>query len=48
MVVVAVAGGTGAVGRTIVHALLASGQHKVFVLSRDVSRHGYQSIGAPD
>jgi len=34
MVVVAVAGGTGAVGRTIVKALVDSDNHKVFVLSR--------------
>lgn len=36
MVIVAVAGGTGAVGRTIVDAMVGSGNHKVFVLSRRV------------
>jgi nucleoside-diphosphate-sugar epimerase len=36
MVVVAVAGGTGAVGRNIVEALVSQGKHKVIVLSRTV------------
>ena len=36
MVVVAVAGGTGNVGRTIVEALLAEGKHDVLILSRTV------------
>lgn len=47
MVVVAVAGGTGAVGRTIVKALIDSNNHQVFVLSRSVScstRDKYSSI----
>ena len=37
MVVVAVAGGTGGVGRTIVDALVATGKHQVKILSRSVS-----------
>ena len=37
MVVVAVAGGTGAVGRNIVEALIAQGKHEVIILSRTVS-----------
>ena len=37
MVVVAVAGGTGGVGRTIVDALKASPVHTVIVLARKVS-----------
>lgn len=36
MAIIAVAGGTGDVGRTIVEALLDSGKHKVFVLGRKV------------
>ncbi|KZL81204.1 nmra-like family protein [Colletotrichum incanum] len=34
MVIIAVAGGSGAVGRTIVDGLVAHGGHNVFVLSR--------------
>jgi saccharopine dehydrogenase-like NADP-dependent oxidoreductase len=34
---IAVAGGSGAVGKTIVEALLAYGRHKVYVFSRSVS-----------
>jgi len=37
MVKVAVAGGTGALGRTIIEAILATKKHDVFVLSRSVS-----------
>lgn len=41
MVIVAVAGGTGDVGRTILDAIVNSGNHRAFVLSRTVSRfHG--------
>lgn len=40
MVTVAVAGGTGSVGRTIVDALLLSGKHDVVVLSRKVRENG--------
>lgn len=36
MAIVAVAGGSGAVGRTIVDGLVAHGKHKVFVFSRTV------------
>ena len=36
MVVVAVAGGTGAVGRTIVEAIVSQGKHDVIVLTRRV------------
>jgi nucleoside-diphosphate-sugar epimerase len=36
MAIVAVAGGTGDVGRTIVEALLETGKHTVFVLGRKV------------
>jgi nucleoside-diphosphate-sugar epimerase len=36
MVVVAVAGGTGAVGRSIVEAFISQGKHEVIVLSRTV------------
>lgn len=37
MVTVAVAGGTGKVGRTLVEAIVAAGEHKVVILSREVS-----------
>lgn len=36
MVVVAVAGGTGSVGRTIVEAIKADGSYEVVVLARNV------------
>jgi len=36
MAIVAVAGGTGNIGRTIVDAILATGKHQVKVLSRKV------------
>jgi uncharacterized protein YbjT (DUF2867 family) len=36
MVVIAVAGGTGAVGRSIVEAFISQGKHEVIVLSRTV------------
>ena len=36
MGIIAVAGGTGPVGKTIVDALVASGKHKIYVLSRSV------------
>ena len=39
MVVVAVAGGTGGVGKTIVEAFAADGKHEVKILSRKVRRH---------
>lgn len=46
MVVVAVAGGTGAVGRNIVEALVSQGKHEVIVLSRTVC-HAWFSIPQP-
>jgi uncharacterized protein YbjT (DUF2867 family) len=36
MAIVAVAGGTGNVGRAIVEAILATGKHQVKILSRKV------------
>lgn len=39
MVVVAVAGGTGSVGKTIVDALKADGTYEVIVLARKVCTH---------
>ena len=44
MVHVAVAGGTGSVGRTLVEAIVETGRHEVFVMSRKV-RLG-EGIGA--
>lgn len=38
MVTVAVAGGTGGIGRTIVETLVEQGKHKVVILSRKVSK----------
>lgn len=38
MKVVAVAGGTGSVGSTIVDGLVEYGKHKVYALSRNVSK----------
>lgn len=37
MVIVAVAGGTGGVGRAVLDAIAKSGEHKAIVLSRTVS-----------
>lgn len=37
MVVVAIAGGTGAVGRNIVQGLIEQQKHEVIILSRTVS-----------
>jgi hypothetical protein len=42
MVTVAVAGGTGNVGRTIVDALEKSQKHDVIVLTRKVKENGIQ------
>ena len=42
MVIVAVAGGTGNVGRTIVDALEKSQKHDVIVLTRKVKEIGLQ------
>jgi nucleoside-diphosphate-sugar epimerase len=46
MVVVAVAGGTGAVGRNIVEAFVSQGKHEVIILSRTVC-HTWLSIPLP-
>lgn len=44
MVTVAVAGGTGGVGRSLVDAILASGKHNLKILSRKVfTRPPFQS-----
>jgi uncharacterized protein YbjT (DUF2867 family) len=40
MVIVAVAGGTGGVGKTIVETLVQNSQHQVIVLTRSVSHRG--------
>ena len=37
MVVVAIAGGTGGVGRTVLDAIVEAGEHQAIVLSRTVS-----------
>lgn len=37
MVVVAIAGGTGGVGRTVLDAIAEAGEHQAIVLSRTVS-----------
>jgi uncharacterized protein YbjT (DUF2867 family) len=37
MVIIAVAGGTGGVGKTIVESLVGQSQHQVIVLTRSVS-----------
>ncbi|KAM0436651.1 hypothetical protein ACHAPT_002360 [Fusarium lateritium] len=42
MVVVAVAGGTGKLGRTIVEAIVSEGKHQVIILSRKAN----ESLGA--
>ncbi|KAM0562002.1 hypothetical protein ACHAPJ_002444 [Fusarium lateritium] len=47
MVVVAVAGGTGKVGRTIVETLVSAGKHQVVVLSREVNKSLEEELGAP-
>lgn len=41
MVIVAVAGGTGGVGRTVLDAIAKSGEHSAIVLSRTVSSPDY-------
>jgi nucleoside-diphosphate-sugar epimerase len=40
MAIIAVAGGTGNVGRAIVEAILATGGHEVKILSRKVLCYG--------
>ncbi|KAK0705795.1 hypothetical protein B0T21DRAFT_320564 [Apiosordaria backusii] len=47
MAIVAVAGGTGNVGRAIVEAILATGKHQVKVLSRSPNPALEKEIGAP-
>ncbi|KAI9147443.1 NmrA-like family protein [Paramyrothecium foliicola] len=47
MVTVAVAGGTGNVGRTLVEAIVAAGQHKVIILSRKADQDLERQLGAP-
>jgi len=50
MVVVAVAGGTGAVGRNFVEALISQGRHEVVILSRTVcyyKHHTYYELTFP-
>lgn len=37
MVKVAIAGGSGGLGRVITEAIIATGKHEVFVISRSVS-----------
>jgi len=39
MSVIAVAGGLGDLGRLIVNALLETGKHEVYILSRKVRKH---------
>lgn len=45
MVTLAVAGGTGGVGKTIVETLVRNSQHQIIVLTRSVSHHGNLSDG---
>ena len=47
MGIIAVAGGTGSVGQTIVEALVAHGKHNILILTRKVSRYpmGYGRWG---
>lgn len=45
MAIVAVAGGTGGVGRTIVEALVQQAKHQVILLTRGVWTHTYSSSG---
>jgi uncharacterized protein YbjT (DUF2867 family) len=40
MIRVAVAGGSGGLGRTVVEAIVSSKMYEVFVLSRKVGSHG--------
>ncbi|KAK3985330.1 isoflavone reductase [Cladorrhinum sp. PSN332] len=47
MAIVAVAGGTGNVGRAIVEAILATGKHEVKILSRKPNPSLSAEIGAP-
>jgi predicted dinucleotide-binding enzyme len=47
MVAVAVIGGTGSVGKTIVDAFVAEGTHEVIVISRKVRDHTFVSSSEP-
>ncbi|KAK1750079.1 hypothetical protein QBC47DRAFT_394567 [Echria macrotheca] len=47
MVVVAVAGGTGNIGRTIVEAIQATGKHEIKILSRKADPALEAELGAP-
>ncbi|KAL1792898.1 hypothetical protein ACET3X_009405 [Alternaria dauci] len=47
MSVVAVSGGTGKLGRTIVEAILEHGKHKVVVLARQSSESKAKELGVP-
>lgn len=47
MGIIAVAGGTGQVGQTIVDALIASGKHQAIILSRKVSDN-WTSLAYPN
>ncbi|KAF5661914.1 isoflavone reductase like IRL [Fusarium heterosporum] len=47
MVTVAVAGGTGNVGRSIVEAIVSEGKHQVIVLSRQENKPLEDQLGAP-
>ncbi|KAH8664582.1 hypothetical protein BX600DRAFT_301799 [Xylariales sp. PMI_506] len=47
MAVIAVAGGTGNVGRTIVEAILATGKHEVKILARKPNPEAEAELGVP-
>ncbi|KAI6772763.1 hypothetical protein HG530_003721 [Fusarium avenaceum] len=47
MVTIAVAGGTGNVGRSIVEAIVAAGKHQVIVLSRQENKSLEEKLGVP-
>ncbi|KFA56676.1 hypothetical protein S40293_06257 [Stachybotrys chartarum IBT 40293] len=47
MVVVAVAGGRGGVGRAIVEAFIAQGKHTIKILTRELNAAKEAEVGAP-
>ncbi|VUC30091.1 unnamed protein product [Clonostachys rosea] len=47
MAIVAVAGGTGQMGRAVVDALIASGKHKTIILSRKENKDLEKELGVP-
>ncbi|OQD68919.1 hypothetical protein PENPOL_c002G01935 [Penicillium polonicum] len=47
MVIVAVAGGTGGVGRALVEAFASSGKHEVYILARKANPDLQKEIGVP-